>query len=460
MAIGLVRTLARYFGSFHPVRVPALSRRAYRWELTSACFMPASVACVEGAFIGVIAQKSFGAGELAIATITASTTLAMLTTPLWTRMAQTRDRVRVINVLQVAVLASVLVMAVLPFNSLGLWLLVATVLGARCFLTGITNTRTDLWRSNYPRRNRATLTGKFTIVSTLVVTLTSVAVGVASDLAPSEDLGAHAFRVVFIGAVLLGGIGVWSFSHVPWRGRAASLKAERDHRAQLDRGEENTPTMWSILREDHAYRKFMFAQFVLGVPNLAATAPFILALEDPMRLETGQSIALAQTIPVFVTMLAIPFWSVVLDRMHIVRFRVFHSWFFVVANLLMGVGVLTQTVWVLYLARVILGIAFGGGVLAWNLGHHDYAPKHLASLYMGIHVTLTGIRGMLAPYAGALLYAGIPAISALGIRTPEWTGLGGWLFIFLSAISAVGALLFLRLYLETRRAADTRPVDG
>ncbi|MCA9282829.1 MAG: MFS transporter [Phycisphaeraceae bacterium] len=459
MMLAPVRHLARYFGSFHPVRVPAMSRRAYRWELTSACFMPASVACVEGAFIGVIAQKSFGAGNFAIATITASTTLAMLTTPLWTRFAQTRDRVRVINAMQLAVIASVLAMALLPFNKMGLALLVATVLAARCFLTGITNTRTDLWRSNYPRHNRASLTGKFTIVSTLVVTLTSIAVGLASDFAPNDQLAKHAYRGVFVLAVVLGAFGVWSFSHVPWRGRAASLKVEREHRAQTDRGDPNTPTMWSILREDHAYRKFMFAQFVLGVPNLAATAPFIMALKDPMGLEYGQSIALAQTIPVFVTMLAIPFWSIVLDRTHIVRFRVFHSWFFVVANLLMGVGVLTQTVWVLYLARVILGMAFGGGVLAWNLGHHDYAPKHLASLYMGIHVTLTGIRGMLAPYAGALLYSGIPTFTLLD-TTVAWSGLGGWLFILLSGLSAAGAILFLRLYIETRHTKAAAPADG
>lgn len=452
-----LRALARYFASFHPVSVPALSRRAYRWELTSACFMPAAVACAEGQFISVIAQESFGGGGFAVATITASATLAMLSTPVWNRLVLGRDRVRWINGMQLTVIACVLLMALAPLNAFGLALLVSSVLVARCALTGITNTRTELWRSNYPRRSRATLTGRFTIVATLVVVIVSLLVGAASDLAP-ERWAPHAFRPVFLLAVAMALAGVWAFSHVPWRGRAASMKRERASRVRTPDDPGARPTMWSILREDRAYRRFMFAQFVLGVPNLAAAAPFILALKDPLNLDASGQILLSQTIPVLLTMLAIPFWSMVLDRMHILRFRVFHSWFFVFANLLMGVGILTHAVWVLFLARIILGIASGGGVLAWNLGHHDFAPKHLASLYMGIHVTLTGVRGALAPYAGALLFTGF-AIEIAGARL-AWDGMGGWLFLLLAFVSAIGALLFLRLYLESRRAIAASPADG
>ncbi len=449
MILRTARGAGRFFASFHPVSVPAISRRAYRWELTSACFMPAAVACAEGQFISVIAQDSFGGGGFAVATITASATLAMLSTPIWTRLVLGHDRVRAINYMQLAVIACVLLMALAPLNPVGLVLLVSAVLVARCALTGITNTRTELWRSNYPRNSRATLTGRFTIVATLVVVIISLLVGIASDVAPAR-LAHHAFRPVFLLSVVLGLVGVVCFARVPWRGRAAAIKEEQRSRtlSQADNGAR--PTMWSILREDNAYRKFMFAQFVLGVPNLAAAAPFIIALKDPLNLAPSGQIMLSQTIPVLLTMLAIPFWSMVLDRMHIVRFRVFHSWFFVVANLLMGIGILTQTVWVLFVARIILGIAFGGGVLAWNLGHHDYAPKHLASLYMGIHVTLTGIRGALAPYAGTLLFVGF-AFKFSGARY-HWEGMGGWLFLLLAFISAIGALLFLKLYLETRES--------
>jgi hypothetical protein len=44
--------------------------------------------------------------------------------------------------------------------------------------------------------------------------------------------------------------------------------------------------------------------------------------------------------------------------------------------------------------------AFAGGKLGWNLGHNDFASDDQSTLYMGIHVTLTGVRGLIAPLAG------------------------------------------------------------
>ncbi len=70
---------------------------------------------------------------------------------------------------------------------------------------------------------------------------------------------------------------------------------------------------------------------------------------------------------------AIPFWSRLLQRKHIVDFRAIHAWSFVIGNGLVGVGVLTLSVPLLLIARGIVGAGMGGGSLAWNLGHHDFA---------------------------------------------------------------------------------------
>ncbi len=58
------------------------------------------------------------------------------------------------------------------------------------------------------------------------------------------------------------------------------------------------------------------------------------------------------------------------------------------------------------MGRVITGIVNGGGSLAWQLGHNDFAPRDQLSTYMGIHVTLTGVRGAFAPFLGMALYLG------------------------------------------------------
>jgi len=49
-------------------------------------------------------------------------------------------------------------------------------------------------------------------------------------------------------------------------------------------------------------------------------------------------------------------------------------------------------------------LAQAGGKLAWNLGHLHFAQADQAEIYMGIHVFLTGVRGVIAPLAGMLLW--------------------------------------------------------
>jgi hypothetical protein len=82
----------------------------------------------------------------------------------------------------------------------------------------------------------------------------------------------------------------------------------------------------------------------------------------------------------------------------------------------------------------VCGITNGGGSLAWQLGHNDFAPRDQLSAYMGIHVTLTGVRGAFAPFLGMALYLGWDAKG----HVPGSTGMGAWLFL-LAAVMAVVA---------------------
>jgi hypothetical protein len=56
---------------------------------------------------------------------------------------------------------------------------------------------------------------------------------------------------------------------------------------------------------------------------------------------------------------------------------------------------------------VFLGLGYAGGSLAWHLGHLHFAQPQRAELYMGIHVSLTGLRGLTMPGLGILLWAWI-----------------------------------------------------
>jgi len=426
--------------------MPLLSRRSYRWELTAAGFMPTTIACVEGNVVGVILNKAFGAPPSVIATVAAAPALANITSAVWTRVLHGTHRVKAINVLQGVMLACVALIAFAPISPAGTWMVVAGVLAARIAMAGLINARSDVWRANYPRSDRARATGKLTTLTALIVGLTAVVVGYMMDNA--DVLGENAYRLVYAAAVLLGMVGIWAFSHVRWRGGLSQRRAERKRRLD-DRNSASAREMLSVLKNDRWYRRYMTAQFTLGMANLSAIPLFIVALEDTFGLAYLPSLVLTQVIPIVMPVVAIPFWARFLDRVHIIAFRSVHSWFFVAALAMLSVGFLTETLWVIVVSRFILGIAFGGGMLAWNLGHHDFASRDMASIYMGIHATLTGVRGAIGPYVGTLLYAPM-AVSLVGLEI-RWAGMGPWTFVIAAWLGLVGALMFVKLYADQRR---------
>lgn len=471
--------MARAVGAYLPAAMPLMSRQSYRWEVRSSLFLPMAVACVEANVVAVIARKVFNASDLSIALLAAAPAMSNISSVLWTRFIKGRDRVGAVNAMQLGVLLCVALIAVAPVNGLGEFLVVFATLAARTLLTGIITARTDIWRNNYPRTQRARVTGKLLTVAAIVVGLTGAALGVAMDAAylESESAKVWAFRSIYLAAACLGVAGVWAFSNVRWRGRTSQVRAERDPDA--DYPTAGARDMLRVLRDDRTYRSFMAAQFALGLPNLAGIPIFILALDAMLtRLHPGrenytQTILLTQIIPLIVPILTIPLWARLLDRTHIVRFRVFHSWTFVFANLLMGAGFWLDSLPTLYASRIMLGIAYGGGMLAWDLGHHDFARRDLATLYMGIHVTLTGVRGAMAPFLGTLLYSGALALPAFtlagvpllgdvrfpgaGVTMPALGAVGS--FFLLSAGSVVGALMFLRLSRALGHKAQAKPHD-
>jgi len=228
-------------------------------------------------------------------------------------------------------------------------------------------------------------------------------------------------------------------------------------------------------------------QFVLGGSNIMAETVVIYFIAQFTRAHAAEysiSIFLGTTVPMLVALAVMPLWARFLDRVHIAEFRTRHALFFVGTQFsyLLIIGAFLSTTgretinglnqaqslglghgqWLayalLFFPRLLQGVARGGGMLAWNLGHHDFADRRLVSIYMGIHVTLTGIRGAITPFLGLALLTGWSAKDLGFITFPAFEGLGAGVFL----IGGLGSLLawfgFLRLYrsLKTRGLLNTQ----
>lgn len=447
----------RSFVPFVPSRLSPIGRRNYLRELSNAGLSAVPVAMLEGGVLGVIAKKAFDAPDWAISFIAAAPIFAFLTSVFWARAQRGRDRVRAVNAAQTAVLLVLLVIALAPTASpIGLGvLLVGTLIGRIC-MAGIITGRADIWRANYPRNVRFSVIGDFNILTGVVVALAGVMLGFAMDTSET------AYRIFYPAAAVIGLGGVIIFAGVRWRGGKSFVRRELAADAEGGEG-ASARAMYRVLREDHKYRQYMIFQFILGIANLSLMPPFIKALDEQFGLEYSSSIMLTATIPIGLMALAIPFWSAFLSRVHIVQFRAIQAWFFVVAIALTAAGVLLHMLALLFLSRIIIGVARGGGALAWNLGHHDFSSREMAPIYMGVHVTLTGVRGVIGPFFGMLLYAGfnLPWLGATTVGqwiSNQWgqvgfavtesgalrvPGAGGWAFAFLALLGFIGAAGFV-----------------
>ena len=468
-----------FLAQFRPSAQPPMTRQSYSRELVTAATMPVALSLMEGTVVGVLAKKAFDAPPLVFAAIMSAPMFANLTSFLWAHWARGRRKVPFINLLQLCTLASVALVAVLPTTPAGALILMLLVTITRCLMAGIVTLRSTVWRHNYPRAVRASVSGRLANVASVVIAVVPMLGYNLLDRDP------QAFRDVYPAAVVVALVGVWSFSRVRLRGERAILREERrptatpqphgDTGSVYEVDSLDNSTFWDVLRRDHFFRSYMIWQFVAGSANMASETIIIYLLatiteglvldlgSGGVSVEYAVTILLSNTVPMLVAAVVMPRWARIQDRMHNAQFRTYHACSRVADQLLNWVGAL---VWfttgnvvaalaVIAVARVVQGVARAGGMLAWNLGHNDFASRRLVALYMGIHVTLTGIRGAIVPFVATLLYLGPAGVGLPAGLVPEALrgGVGSSIFLVTAAAAIASEFGFRRLGRSVRRQA-------
>jgi hypothetical protein len=457
----VAQVVSDWIWSFHPRTVPSMQRGNYTRELVSWAFLPMMLGAVEGGTMSILVKKAWTdvegvspvALDFAVAFVAAAPNFANLTSFVWGSLSRGRDKVRFISRIQLATCVFVAAVAAMP---LSLWGLVGTcllVLAARVTWTGVITARAAVWRQNYPKANRASIAGRMATVQSVVLAAAGWLVGAAMDFS------AQSFHVVFPVLALIGVYGNSIFRKVRVRGGRRLVRAERAQGAvrRVSANPVATAAMTrdalaqnlDVLRDDPEYRRFMTWMFIFGLGNLMIGAPQAIVLEDTLKVSYLRGILATTVIPLVVMPLAIPMWARLLDRMHIVEFRRIHGWSFVAAAGLLFVATLGEQLWMFYVAAVALGIGFGGGTLAWNLGHQDFATPETDALYMSVHVTLNGLRGVIAPFLAVALYSWLASLD-----------LSAWVFFACFVVNVIGVVGFEMHWRALRRRAATATARG
>ena len=416
--------------SWFNLKLEPLARTSFRWEKLTECAFPITLVLLEGGVVGVIAAKVYQVSPLTLAIISAAPMFANLSSFAWNRVASGRPKVSLACLLQVGILLCVLAVAIAPINDTGAVVLVASMIISRILVAGLVTIRSVIWSLNYARSKRAQATGQLQMIASLVTVIIASAVGPFLDRYPDGMPWLYAV------GVLAGLIGIAFFRRVTVIGEGEHLQKESEASSQR----RQSVSFVTILRNDRRFAKYQMSMFAAGFGNMLIEAPLIFLITRELAASYATSIALTMVIPFTISLVSLPLWARYLDRVHVAQFRARQSLLWVVALILTMLGAVLGSILWLAISRVVMGIARGGGSLAWQLGHNDFAKPDQLSAYMGIHVTLTGVRGAIAPLLGMLLYSNLGGIS----------GDGAWVFALAAFICGLSGLGFNHLYRQMK----------
>lgn len=169
---------------------------------------------------------------------------------------------------------------------------------------------------------------------------------------------------------------------------------------------KDTASPWqnlSLLWHDRLFAWMLFCWMLMGFGNLITVPLRVEVMANPdygINASNGQIATITFVIPSIMRILSGKIWGMLFDRMHFITWRILINVCFVIGFLLFFYA---GNLILLGVGTAFLGVAMGGGFLAWNLWVTRIAPSAKVSAYMSVHTALTGIRGVLAPFVGYLL---------------------------------------------------------
>lgn len=410
-------------------RLPFMARRNFVREFVHLLPWSVLAGVIEGQFASVVVAKTFHGNSTMIAIAAGMPYAAYISSLFWGMLCVGRPKIQ-LSILAgagTAVFASLAGM--LPETIGGAVLFITQIACAQVFLAGVVTVRAAMWKSNYPSAVRGQIAAKLQGIRSVISILAVQSAAALCDWRP------EAYRLVYVGAALLGLLGLVLLSRVRIRGERSELRASvagQDNAAERRRSRPFSfhdllspvhawAQMMNVFRSDSRFTRYCVAQSLHGAANLFTIAVIVEVISQ--ELVTGGakefwiSTGLITALPILALLGSLRRWGQLFDSLGVLRFRVVNviCWTVSLALGLAGTMVtragaglepfLFITAIVLFgLRGVVNGVAQGGGTLAWNLGHLHFARDGKTDVYMGIHVFLAGVRGLIAPLAGMWLY--------------------------------------------------------
>ncbi|MCH7793280.1 MAG: hypothetical protein IID31_13495, partial [Planctomycetes bacterium] len=394
--------------------LPFLSRRNYHYECIHLVPWGVLVGMVEGNIASIVVANTFNGSDFLIATASATPIGSLLFSLAWGMLCAGRPKLRLVTLFGSATALCTATVILTPQTAGGGVLFVIQIAAAQVFLSGVVTVRAALWRHNYPPDVRGRIIARLQAVRMLTTVV--VLIGVSALLDYDDGL----YRYLYPAASLAGLVGLLILQRVHVRHERSELEgrpiagapgSEGEMVRAIRVGKALSPghvigEMVRLLRRDRRYTRYLVAHALMGVGVQIVMPVLVIVLSGAFQLY-WISVVLIEIIPKLTMFGSLGRWGRWFDRIPVTRFRV-HTGIYAAGGVLFGMAAtwVITTDWLaptaalplavmLFAARSVAhGLQRGGGSLAWNLGHLHFSRRHDAELYMGVHVSLTGLRGL------------------------------------------------------------------
>lgn len=336
----------------------------------------------------VVAVTAVNANPLELTILVSAFPVGVFFGPLWADLGRRWGMQKLVT--QMAVWANVPLFFLFWVAAAALWTALVTV--SQLLNSAMRMGQSSLYRVMYAKAQRGRVLGILTFWTYLTMVPSILVTGWLLDKSPQM------YRVLYPLAGLCGLIGCYYYGmlHVP-----AADKLPRSRRSLRD----SVHGVEKIIASDRAYFLFQVAFFLSGSSFFMSTHVVLLLTRDRFHFGAFELALWMSVVPQLLLALSSPLWGRVLDRVGIVRLRLAISVLMTAYLASYFTGILTGAAFLIYLGSVLQGMSNGAGQLTWSLASSHFAPRaEDVPMYNGIHFVLNGVRGLLMPWVGSVLF--------------------------------------------------------
>ena len=336
----------------------------------------------------VVAVTSVGSNPLELTMLVAAFPVGVFFGPLWAGLGRRIGMQRLVTTMGILASIPLFVVAFIDES----WQFTLLICLSQVCYSGMKMGQSSLYSLLYPKAICGQVLGLLTFWNFATMVPSILAAGWLLDA--SREM----FRILYPLAGLFGLLACWFFHamKIPDADRLSSRR--RTIRDNLHR-------VNSILAEDRQYRLFQLAFFLSGSAFFMSTHVVLLLVSERMELSAFELTLWLTVVPQLVLAVSSPIWGRILDSAGIVRTRLFLALVQTTSLICYWTGIVGYRVELIALGSVFLGMTNGGGQLTWALASTHFAPAtEDVPFYNGIHFVLNGVRGLLLPWVGSLLW--------------------------------------------------------